>query len=435
MTATAPPTVRATDLRRSRRRWPRAVAPFAVVLALFGLTGVAHAIVEPDPRDPGTLSPTGTGPDGSSELARQLTAHGVTITRVTSSQAAVAAAGHAGVTVLIPFPDFLSQPVPAQVASSIGARQVVVLHPGLATQLNWVLPVFGLTDRWATAVRAPDCTDELAARAGPAAVRRGIYAVSPLATTDCYDGGVVASHLGGGTDLVVVAATDPFRNSRIHEVGNATLATGLLSRYPELVWVDVHAAEPRPAATFQLPGWQREDQSRGGGSDPTWAAFPTVLWGGLALAAGVALLVALVAARRLGPPVVEPLPVLVPAAETVSGRGRLYERIAARDAALAALRAAAIVRIAKLVNPPGEPVNERELTQFGASPAAQTLIDRVADRIGARRERVAATLYGPHADTDAGLAEAVAEVDALVATIAQEPASMPSDQPDRGGPW
>ena len=39
-----------------------------------------------------------------------------------------------------------------------------------------------------------------------------------------------------------------------------------------------------------------------------------------------AVLAAAARARRLGAPVAEPLPVLVPATETVTGRGRLYQR-------------------------------------------------------------------------------------------------------------
>jgi hypothetical protein len=59
-----------------------------------------------------------------------------------------------------------------------------------------------------------------------------------------------------------------------------------------------------------------------------------------------------VAARRLGPPVPEPLPVAVPAAETVTGRGRFYERADARGAALGALQAAARHRILPLLDLP-----------------------------------------------------------------------------------
>ena len=44
-------------------------------------------------------------------------------------------------------------------------------------------------------------------------------------------------------------------------------------------------------------------------------------------------------ARRLGPVVTEPLPVVVRSAEVVEGHGRLYSRAGARDRAAAALRA------------------------------------------------------------------------------------------------
>ena len=52
------------------------------------------------------------------------------------------------------------------------------------------------------------------------------------------------------------------------------------------------------------------------------------------------LLLALWRARRLGPVVTEPLPVVVRAAETVEGRARLYRRGGARDTAAEALRGA-----------------------------------------------------------------------------------------------
>ncbi len=52
-------------------------------------------------------------------------------------------------------------------------------------------------------------------------------------------------------------------------------------------------------------------------------------------------------ARRLGPPVTEPLPVVVRAAEVVEGHGRLYRRARAHDRAAAALRAATVRRLAE----------------------------------------------------------------------------------------
>jgi hypothetical protein len=74
----------------------------------------------------------------------------------------------------------------------------------------------------------------------------------------------------------------------------------------------------------------------------------------LAQIALAVLLLTLWRARRLGPPVTEPLPVTVRSAETVLGRGRLYQRARARGPALDILRAATRARLAALLKlPPG----------------------------------------------------------------------------------
>ncbi len=51
--------------------------------------------------------------------------------------------------------------------------------------------------------------------------------------------------------------------------------------------------------------------------------------------------------RRLGPILVEPLPVAVRAAETVEGHGRLYHRLGARDRAAEALRSGTRARLGR----------------------------------------------------------------------------------------
>ena len=73
---------------------------------------------------------------------------------------------------------------------------------------------------------------------------------------------------------------------------------------------------------------------------PRW--LRPALWIGLFTA------VALVVwrARRLGPLVVEPLPVAVKAIETTHSRGRLYRKVNDREHAAAALRSAARDRLA-----------------------------------------------------------------------------------------
>jgi hypothetical protein len=85
----------------------------------------------------------------------------------------------------------------------------------------------------------------------------------------------------------------------------------------------------------------------GAGSGPPsiWSVFPD--WSRLALgwALVVGVLLALWRGRRLGAPVVEPLPVIVRSAEIVEGHGRLYERAQARERVASILRSAAARRL------------------------------------------------------------------------------------------
>jgi hypothetical protein len=113
----------------------------------------------------------------------------------------------------------------------------------------------------------------------------------------------------------------------------------------------------------------------------------------------------------------EPLPVLVPAAEAVTGRGRLYQRIGARQASLDALRAAAIARLARVLDPTAGIAARhdqagRELTQAG--PAADRFVDLVAQRSGWSVPDVYDALYGDRPQSDEALVDAVAHLDLLV---------------------
>ena len=64
--AVEPPPVALSTPKRKRRRWHRAVIPLALLVLFWAGTLVAHAFETPSLSNPGTMSPTGTGPDGSS---------------------------------------------------------------------------------------------------------------------------------------------------------------------------------------------------------------------------------------------------------------------------------------------------------------------------------------------------------------------------------
>jgi hypothetical protein len=148
--------------------------------------------------------------------------------------------------------------------------------------------------------------------------------------------------------------------------------------------------------------------------------MPRALWSSIALLCGVALLIAFVRARRLGPPVREPLPVLVPATETVTGRGRLYARARAHAATLDALRSATIRRISIALGPPGT-------TAASPLPAEADLVEQVAARTGRPAAIVREILYGSPPASVEELTHAVAALDSLEHAVLRE-------QPRSAGP-
>ena len=336
---------------RRPRRWHRLAIPFLVLGLLYLVTAVAHLVEEPDLGDPGTLSPDGSGPDGSDRLAGMLTAAGVEIHLVTSSREALAALSAVpDATVFVPTPNLLDPEFFFRAEQQPGGHRLVLVRPNGRTASR--VGFLSSLPRWAARTVRPGCDTDFAVAAGPATVLRSRYrAIDGPAHINCYGGGLVGL-AAGEREVLVVGATDPFRNSRIGEAGNAALATALLSRHRDLIWVDVHKAEPRRAASadLSLPEYRQPDRGARAQS-VVLAALPPALWAVLGLLFAVALLTALVRARRLGPPVVEPLPAVVPATETVTGRGRLYARIGAREASLEALRSAALRRMAPVVSP------------------------------------------------------------------------------------
>jgi hypothetical protein len=419
MTATLPST-KDVPIPRPRParswRWLRLAVPFTVVVLFWTATGVVHYLEEPTRSDPGTLSPTGTGRHGSSQLAERLRDKGVTIARVTSSRAAADAARSGDATIFVPTPDYLLPGfLQAWLTESNGNNRIVLVQPGLLTTAQLGEPIGIRTSRWATGVADPNCATDYAQAAGPAGVRHDIYQAD-RPTTRCYGGSLIGL-TEGSAEVVYIGATDPFRNDRIGEHGNAALATGLLTAHPRVIWVDVHAAEPRDRGSFNfsLPDYHRDDQDRTSTGNDLIDAFPAALWAVLLVLGVGAVLFAAARSRRLGPPVPEPLPVLVPAAEAVTGRGRLYQRIRARQASLDALRMAAIARLARVLDPATGAAAERELGQPG--PAADRFVDLVAARTGWAPSQVYDVLYGHSPDSDEELVDAAAALDLLVQNV------------------
>ncbi|WP_433390286.1 DUF4350 domain-containing protein [Micromonospora sp. KLBMP9576] len=454
---------------RRRRRRHRLLIPLGVAALLLTTTLVTHALDQPDPDDEGFLSPVATGDDGGSRLADALRERGVTVRRETDARRALRTARAEAVTLFVPAPALLHPATAGALRSLPSTSRLVLVDPPRPVLEAVPLRVEPAGRRWAAQAVGPDaqglpCPVPELRQLGRAAVGLQRYAVAPGDTASvqvCFDGGLVRL-LRVPESVVVVGASDPFRNDRIDEWDNRAFATALLGGSGPVVWLDLVGPEPppesggsggparptwpggstgpgdgdgsdgdddggpgdgtdgRPAGPGGSPGGDSQGE-RDRGSDPPnplWSAFPGWLWALLAQLAVAALLAALWRARRLGPPAPEPLPVTVRSAETVLGRARLYERAGARDAAAQTLRAAALNRLTpRLHLPPSAPTAD----------VAAAVAARTGDDPGWADE----VLHGPAPETDRDLLDLARALDRLTRTVAPHPTDEP---PPAGAP-
>jgi Domain of unknown function (DUF4350) len=412
------------------RRWLRLVIPFAVAGAVLATTGITHASQTPDVTSRDFLNPDSGAAIGGRTLAGRLRAGGIEVHRVTGSPAALSLAYRGDATLFIPAPSLMHPFYLRMLKLLPESTRVVLVAPSELTLAGGHLPVLGAAGRWATGTAGPGCTMPEAAGAGRAAIVGLRYRAVPEAQVlRCYDGALVGLRVGAA-GVLLAGASDPFRNDRIAEQHNAALAVALLRTHRTLIWLDLHRREPQPgfaaggdpgaappslgdrgspdpdfpvpATASAAPGTGGRPGGAGAGApNPLWSAFPGWMWAALALLGLIGVVLALAAGRRLGPPVAEPLPVAVPAAETAAGRGRLYRRAKARGPALHALRSAALHRLLPAFDLPS-----------GAT--AEAVTEAVAARTGRPAEEVRTILYGAEPRTDEDLVRAVGDLDTLM---------------------
>ena len=316
---------------RVRRQWRQARAWIAIGL-LVVLAGVVAGLIWQQPGN-AYLNPGSTGSTGARALADVLTGLGRQVTTVTRTGPAVSEAT-AGSTLVVTSPYYLSGP---QLAGLARVRaNVVLVEPDART-----LAAFGTGLRLATTGAQVGgipaaCTLYAAVLAGSADM--GGVLVAPVRRKG---GGLSRAVLSGRRRSVPGAADrarppgdrprhrhpDDQRGAR--RSGNAALAINLLSAR-RIVWL----VPPAAAVAAAGPAGPRS----------FFSLVPLAAYL-VAIQLAVALLLAVCwRARRLGPLVAEPLPVVVRAAETVEGHGRLYQSRRARASAASALRTAAISR-------------------------------------------------------------------------------------------
>ncbi|KQM84099.1 DUF4350 domain-containing protein [Agromyces sp. Leaf222] len=333
------PTPRA--LLRRGRTWLVLAAILAVgTLVLFVIQGGIRA-------QAGLLDPESPGSTGSGALVEVLRAHGVTVTTARSLETAIDAVEAADDATLLLFDEFATLDADRLDELARSDARLVVVEPGFRA-----LESFAPGVRMAGA--ADGAIDDVSCDARPATQAGGLSDGQRLLTIDdgareagwqgCFaQGDGFAAAVGPVPDggdaasdrLSLVAATTVFENARIDEAGNAAFAIGLLGASSDLVW---YLPGPADAEATTAPTL--------GELTPGWVS-PV-----LVLALVVTVVAGLWRGRRLGPLVVERLPVTVPAGETRQGRARLYARSAQRTHALDQMRVAAIRRVVSVLRLP-----------------------------------------------------------------------------------
>ena len=361
-----------------RRVWQTARMPLLV--GLFVLLAALAVAVAGSQRDRGLLDPRAVDPTGSRALAELLAEQDVQVDLVRTAEQARRTGPET--TLLVAFPDRLAEPQLAALRNT--PADLVLVTPG-REPLQVLAPGVEPVASAAVQTREPACVLPAARAAGAADTGGDVYRAA-TAGQRCYpaEQGPTLVQLGtDGRTVTVIGAARPFTNEALDEAGNAALTLRLLGAHPRLVWYlpslsELPAGQQRSLVELIPAGW---------------------LWGAAQVGLGV-LLLALWRARRLGPVVAEPLPVVVRGAETVEGRARLYRRAGARDRAADALRAATLRRLRPLLGLPRR-----------VEPTA--VVAAVAARTGRAPPDVEALLYGSAPPDDVGLVRLADGLDAV----------------------
>lgn len=328
----ASPTVRAW-LRRGAFWAGAAVFALGIVVVVALINGVTGA-------PGGALDADNPAPRGGMAVAEVLGQRGVDVRIVdTLDEAADAADDPADTTLLLNDRDALLTPEQLERAGELADR-LVLPSPGFSVLTTMAPGVLLAGPTGSDRALPARCSDPAADAAGSIrAEDLDAYRVDDAAlpagasATECFpaeDGAVALVRLVDGDRETVVVDADPlFTNDQVGRNGNAAVALTALGSRQTLVWYtpgfgDVEVDGP-PSLAELTPGW----------------VTPLALLLGV-----VALAAAFWRGRRFGPLVVENLPVIVRASETMEGRARLYQRASARGRALDALRVGAVSRMA-----------------------------------------------------------------------------------------
>lgn len=334
------------DAWRRHRFWLIVGTVFVVV------TGGGLILGTSGQRSAGELSITNPAPEGAQAAATVLAGRGVDVTAtdsLTATTAALGANGQGSSTVLVFDPQQLLSPEQgAELAASAAEHgsKIVAITPGplLVGKLSGELSSAGSLSTGGEGIAA-NCSqpDALAAGSivapgsagGAPGAAGGTVVKVYLGPESCFApsgtagaAGLLATTADGAVSAIGSAAV--VSNHGLARAGNAALTFRLLGSRENLVWYtasakDIPVSAQPPSLAELTPQW----------------VFPASAW--LLLVGVIGMLWR---GRRDGPLVLEPMPVVVKASETVTGRARLYQDAKAVDTAARTLQHATLNRLA-----------------------------------------------------------------------------------------
>lgn len=391
LAGTAPPALTPTlrTAARGTRFWLGLAAVAALVVVLGTLLAGIGASTQGTP-----LAPDNPAPRGAQALAQVLQTHSVAVANPHGYAAALDELREAPATLLLIDRGGI---LDGERLRSLreAAATTVLIEPGFDA-LASLLPGAAAAGRPETTAPAAGCGLAAAVRASTVTAGDASYRLTDASTyVTCFadaDGRALLVH-DPATSTTALAASDILSNEQIVARGNAALALGLLGEHPALVWYQPTLADAvggaPPSRAELTPGW----------------VTPAVV-----VLIAAALAAALWRGRRLGPLVVENLPVAVPARETMEGRARLYARSSARLRAIDALRIGAVARLTRALGLP-------------RSASVEQVVGSVSERTGRHPDAVWHVLIGAEPESDRellGLSARLEELEVAVRATVQD---------------
>jgi hypothetical protein len=372
-------------IRQAARRWRWIGGAAGIVLLL----AVGTLLLSGSLASREEFAPDNPGPLGARAIAEVLRQQGVTVTVTRDLDEARRLAP--GATLLVDDGGALLDAAQWRALAGVGTR-LVVAGPSF-TALDTLAPTVSFAGAETGGTAPARCALPLARRAGSMSLAD---AGSSLRVTSGGDAVACFRDPGGRGQLVrstdgavtLLASRAPFENRHVGEQGNAAVALNALGARERLVWL---RPDPATAAATARPTLET--------LTPSWVT-PMLA---LAVLAGVA--AAVWRGRRLGPLVVEQLPVVVRSRETVEGRARLYARGGARLRAADALRIGTLGRLAPALG-------------LSSLASVDEIIAATAARTGRDRSALRALLLDSAPPNDAALVALSDELGRLEAAVA-----------------